>query len=107
MRPYGDIIAGKNLKPLTVTFESLQQSALNEGYPLPGIDVRLPPIKDYMDKPWTRILNEKEPSSISVRNHWGNLESPEQKREFVNKWITEQGLSLKAPQVELLQIKEI
>ncbi|MCY9844545.1 OmpA family protein [Vibrio caribbeanicus] len=104
MRPFGDIVDGVNLKPLTLVFESLQQVIINDSYPLPNIEVKLPAIKNYMDKPWTQILNQSEPSSMSVRGHWNNLESPKQKQAFVDKWITEQRHSLKAPQVDLLQI---
>ena len=105
LRPYGDIVDGKDLKSFILSIDSLQQTALNEAYPLSKVSLRLPQAKQIVDnKPWSEIAGEQQVFSSSAMRYWKTLDSEEKRIEWLEKWIKEKSTSLKAPEPELLQI---
>ncbi|MCG9681138.1 OmpA family protein [Vibrio sp. Isolate23] len=105
LRPYGDIVDGKDLKSFILSIDSLQQTALNEAYPLPDVSLRLPQAKQITgNKPWSETAPEQEVFNLSAARYWQKLDTEEKRAEWLEKWIKDKSTLLKAPEPELLQI---
>jgi hypothetical protein len=105
LRPYGDIVDGEDLKSFILSIDSLQQTSLNEAYPLSKVSLRLPQAKQIVsNKPWTDTVTEEQVSNLSAARYWKKLDTEEKRIEWLEKWIKDKSTSLKAPEPELLQI---
>ncbi|MFN3017549.1 OmpA family protein [Vibrio coralliilyticus] len=105
LRPYGDIVDGEDLKSFILSIDSLQQTSLNEAYPLSKVSLRLPQAKQIVsNKPWTDTVAEEQVSNLSAARYWKKLDTEEKRIKWLEKWIKDKSTSLKAPEPELLQI---
>lgn len=105
LRPYGDIVDGEDLKSFILSIDSLQQTSLNEAYPLSKVSLRLPQAKQIVsNKPWTDTVAEEQVYNLSAARYWKKLDTEEKRIKWLEKWIKDKSTSLKAPEPELLQI---